>query len=638
MDQAKTNILTYGKEEDLPQGIPLQAGEINLLYEQGFIRYINWGEYEILRMINHAVRDHNWGTIPLTILEQNIHSTTDSFTITYIAEAKQGGIHVIWNCKIEGTQHSQVVFTIEGEAQSTFRRNRMGFTVLHPVTECAGTKVTITHSGETQSNHQFPRLISPHQPFLDIQAMDWTLSNGIHSKLEFSGDVFETEDQRNWIDDSYKTYCTPLALPFPVLVEKGDRVVQQIILSVSGPHEERAHSNASNTYTFKIGDHPSTLPSWGIGQSTETEKLSHRECSLIKALSFNHYQIDLKLSTPDWTSHWQRTLREVDQLEIPLELNLFFDHPSSELSHFIHVYEEAPIPLRMINVFHQQFHVTPNDILDNVIPVLRSTFPGIHIGAGTNAFFTELNRERIDPNPVDYLVYSINPQVHAFDNLSLVETLNAIPYTVRTTKEFSQGKSVHISPITFKMRWNPNATGEATTLPDQLPDDVDVRQMSLFGASWLLGCLNSLIKSPVESITFFETIGMKGIMQSGNPLYPDIFKAPINTVYPLYFIFYLLKTYKAYHCFPIIPSDKLVLTGFVFEEPAGDRSHLLLGNLTNEQITVEIPPTFHGQSGRLIDAENIESLVKAPESLTDIAPLKLQRVVSLSPYAILWTE
>jgi len=42
------------------------------------------------------------------------------------------------------------------------------------------------------------------------------------------------------------------------------------------------------------------------------------------------------------------------------------------------------------------------------------------------------------------------------------------------------------------MRWNPNATGKSIVNLEQLPTEVDVRQMSLFGASWLLGTLNSM--------------------------------------------------------------------------------------------------------------------------------------------------
>ena len=36
--------------------------------------------------------------------------------------------------------------------------------------------------------------------------------------------LFEMEDQRNWTDASYKTYGTPLALPFPAEINVGHKI------------------------------------------------------------------------------------------------------------------------------------------------------------------------------------------------------------------------------------------------------------------------------------------------------------------------------------------------------------------------------------------------------------------------------
>ena len=35
--------------------------------------------------------------------------------------------------------------------------------------------------------------------------MSYQLADGMWVDLKFEGDIFETEDQRNWIDGSYKT-------------------------------------------------------------------------------------------------------------------------------------------------------------------------------------------------------------------------------------------------------------------------------------------------------------------------------------------------------------------------------------------------------------------------------------------------
>ena len=68
------------------------------------------------------------------------------------------------------------------------------------------------------------------------------------------------------------------------------------------------------------------------------------------------------------------------------------------------------------------------------------------IVSGTNAYFTELNRERPPVPDSNLVTYSINPQVHAFDPLSLIENppsgLTKLRYTItRTSSEASAGRS-----------------------------------------------------------------------------------------------------------------------------------------------------------------------------------------------------
>ena len=53
-------------------------------------------------------------------------------------------------------------------------------------------------------------------------------------ELRFGGELFEMEDQRNWTDASYKTYCTPLHLPYPVELAAGERVIQSVTLRPLG--------------------------------------------------------------------------------------------------------------------------------------------------------------------------------------------------------------------------------------------------------------------------------------------------------------------------------------------------------------------------------------------------------------------
>ena len=626
------NIIHYGSKEDLLQKTALKAGNLNLFYENGFIRYVKFGDLEAIRMINHAVRDYNWGTISLKLFDEKIDIKERSFSIHYQAEAKQGGAHFLWKCKIEGRADSTIVFNIEGEALTNFKRNRVGFTILHPIKECEGKEVKIRDSDENIKVQIFPRLISAAQPFFNIKTMEWELG-GSKVLLEFKGDIFETEDQRNWIDASYKTYCTPLDLPFPVELKKGDKVSQVIKLSIHGISDLK--QSKTNDITFSIEEKSFSIPKIGIAQSSEIDNLSTSEIRKIKAIPFDHYQVDIKLFENGWIEKLKRAIKESEFLEFPLELSLFFDAIEVELKDFETAVKNKKVHVTSINVFNKANHVTQIETVKLVLPVLRNLFPNAIIGGGTNAFFAELNRDRISVNELDFLVYSFNPQVHAFDNDSLVETIAAQPYTVQTAKEFSQKKTIHISPITFKMRWNPNATGKALISPEQLPPEVDVRQMSLLGASWVLGTLNSLLSSEPASLTFFETVGLKGIMQAAKPLHPDQFFASAGIVYPMYFIFKIIMNHKSWDFYPIKTSQPLLLTGLAFGKKRKEASSLLLTNHSSNPISVQNTKRFSNGACITISDKNILQLMEDPTIFYDLEEEALSTTIQIPPFGIL---
>jgi hypothetical protein len=157
-----------------------------------------------------------------------------AFHVDFDVECREGAIDFFWRGSIRGDHDGTIRFTFDGEAGSAFLRNRIGFCVLHPIRECAGQPCVVEKtSGETERG-RFPDFISPHQPFLDMRAISHTVVPGVTAEVRFEGDVFEMEDQRNWIDASYKTYCTPLARPFPVKVKPGARVSQAVTLRPVG--------------------------------------------------------------------------------------------------------------------------------------------------------------------------------------------------------------------------------------------------------------------------------------------------------------------------------------------------------------------------------------------------------------------
>ena len=110
-----------------------------------------------------------------------------------------------------------------------------------------------------------------------------------------------------------------------------------------------------------------------------------------------------------------------------------------------------------------------------------------------------------------------------------METLEAQAVTVESARQFAGGLPIAVTPVTLLARFNPNATGpEPEPAPGELPAQVDVRQMSLFGANWTLGSIKYLSESGASSVTYYETTGWRGVMEttSGSPLPREIPLSP----------------------------------------------------------------------------------------------------------------
>ena len=107
----------YGKDEPLPEQIDLQAGPLNLFYEAGDLRYIKFGDKEIIRRVYVAVRDHNWDTVIPVLSNVQMDIADDSFRITYSVNNIQSNIDFFWQGMIVGKANGAITFSMDGEAR-----------------------------------------------------------------------------------------------------------------------------------------------------------------------------------------------------------------------------------------------------------------------------------------------------------------------------------------------------------------------------------------------------------------------------------------------------------------------------------------------------------------------------------------
>ena len=629
------NILYYGSKDDLPISHHLKAGPLHLLYERGLIRQIKVGSIEVIRMIYFAVRDHNWQTIDGEIQNENLEINPNSFTITFTSLHKNHNIEFLFDCRIKGSQDGNIDFKFSGQAKSSFKRNRIGFCVLHPVKECAGKEIIITEPDGKKNTGIFPVKISPHQPFINIQKMQWSPGKNISAALSFEGDIFEMEDQRNWSDASYKTYCTPLNLPFPVEINEGTSIEQKVSLSISGDRTVIVKDIPEDVLKIHSNRKGLKLPEIGIGPGSVNREFSDPECHLLDYLNFDFIRVDVELDKRGEDPRQRQMLKNAMKLGLPIHLGIhFYKDIEKELEYFDSIFHHYPIKKCLL--FSKTKICSPDDLINRVVPVLRKKYPSLCIGSGSKAYFTEFNRSRPDLNQVDFAFYSINPQVHAYDNLSLVENLQALPDTVSSCRAISQHLPIYISPITFRPRFNPDATRpESKITSGHLPPQVDPRQMSLFGAGWTLGSIRNFTFSEVASVDYFEPVGWRGIIQGDFPSsIQEKFMADSGDVFPMYFVFYWLFRLKNSAMVITESSDPLKFSALGFD--TGEGIKIMICNHTSDLLHITIDSDQSFQYVNYLDERNVLDFKKDPCRILKKSPEKLlhSNSISMLPFGL----
>ena len=610
-----------------------------MVYENGSLRHISSGGAEILRMIYSAVRDKEWLTINPQITEEKIDVQKNSFTIRYKCNYQSREINFSAAYSIEGKQDNSLIFRFEGEALNTFEKKRIGFCVLHPVEESTGKECIIQHSNYQFESLKFPDMIDPHQPFDDIRSMKW-VNNGNTCVLDFYGDVFETEDQRNWTDASFKTYCTPLEKPSPVTLQKGEKINQKIEFKLETISEPQKDINRQ----IKLVLHPeniSHIPYIGIGRSTRNAPLSDGEIKILKNLSFSHYRTDLYLFDSDWKSTAEVALTEASLLGYALEFALFFDdNAPQQATEFTGWITGKHNNIAIFDLYHRIHSPMPDYLNGSIALKLKNVCPEAKISCGTNANFAQINRNRPGSALNDLICYSIHPQEHASDNITLTENLKGQGYTVESSMKFANDKGIWISPVTMQRRFNANIENyEIQSDLSKLPSQVDSRLMSLFGACWTAGSMKYLFESGITGVTFFETVGERGIFQGDiSSQWPEAFRTVRKMIFPVFHLFnYLLKNksmkvIRSNSSFPL-KVDILALSD-------GRYLKLILLNFTQEIQNVIFSEISGKASLKQLNAETYAEASADPNWLENSVDkqISLNEEILLEPFSISFME
>ncbi len=519
---SQRNIARRGSAVPPEHPVPLRAGRLTLSYCDGALRSVMAGDVEIVRRIYVAVRDKFWNTVRPVVSDFRIQRAASSFCIEFDCRHVRPGIDFIWHGRIDGTESGALLFSMQGESRSGFEANRIGFCVLHPLNECAGKPCTVEFTNGKRAHAAFPDAISPGQPIGNMRALFMRFGAALRSELRFEGETFEMEDQRNWTDASFKTYCPPLLPTIPRRVEKGESFSQGIVVRVTGAHDRAKNTRNGRPAPLEFAGASVPLPAIGISMADSARHPGTREAELLKACRFSHVRADVSLDNQNWPTALKRAADGAARTNAPLEVALHFRKQSRFLRKDARavcmVLDARRARVERFLVFRDGEKVTFRETLSVVRKTLGTAAPAGGIVTGTNGYFVEINRHPPSLQGAAGICYSATPQVHTFDDAIVLENLDGLAPTVAAARKRFPRARIFLTPVTLRPRLNPQSPHK-----DHGPDP---RQKSLLGAVWTLGSIVRLARAGASGMTYFETTGDCGIMVRGG-----------RRVFPMYHVF-----------------------------------------------------------------------------------------------------
>ena len=554
--QSPEEILGLGTAGGAPE--ILQLGQVTARLELPAVRAVSCAGSEVIQAVLVAVRDRNWGTVPATLSRIDRDISPGKTMVRFCCTHDNDDVGFVWDGQIavraldQGT--TVMTYAMTGHATRAFLSNRVGLVLLHPLA-VAGQPLSL-RSTSGVSKSVFPAEVSPWQPFFDLTGMAYSVGDA-KVDISFEGDVFETEDQRNWTDASFKTYCPPLRLPYPRPFEAGEELSQRVVVRLASGHTpSHAAPARSAPIEIRVGSASAArVPALGLGANTVGDDEARGDVrQALRRLGPAHLHAVVEPSQPLWEQGLRRAAGTALEVGAQLQCEVVVDDVD-QLSDVARALAEAvgdpPVNLARLMLFDKTTSVTTPALVATWLPLADELRLTPEIFGGSRANFVELNRAQPPYGLLAGVTFAVNPQVHAFSNEEILQTLPVQEIVARQAISMAEGLPLHVGPVTLLQRFNPVATDKVRATGPE----TDPRQNSLWAACWALGSVSALARAGAKVLTYFETVGPRGVMSPGGEGSPS----PLG-LYPVYEVFRHLAHHRRSRLVHLETTDDNALT------------------------------------------------------------------------------
>lgn len=437
----------------------------------------------------------------------------------------------------------------------------------------------------------------------------------------------------------------PLALPWPYVLPKGETFTQSVTLTLSGKLPKPKARGAAKPIAVKLGGAAGAMPVIASGVQMREAAAAKDKADLVKNTGVKSLicQVDGRQSGIPAALKNYRALAEATGADVTLEIVIpGTGAPADELAPIAAAVKESGLKPAAVAV-------SPAADLKAVLPgsaggdgptfkeiyaAARAAFPGVTLGGGMFSYFTELNRKPPPAELLDYVTHTTCPIVHAADDISVMETLEALPYVINSAKAFTKGKPYHIGPTSIPARDNPYGAGVAANPGNGRVclTNMDPRQRGLFGAAWTLGCV-AAFAGAAASVAIGSVIGPQGMIYRKADYAQPGFDDGKAAVYPLYHVATGLAEASGAKRVAALSAAPSTIAAVAHRSKAG--TVLWLANLTSEPKKAKVEGFKGPATVQAIDLSSYGKAVADPKLLSKGGKaVRKVATVELGPYAV----
>lgn len=464
------------------------------LIGDGYIASVHCSGRELLRRIFVTVRDRNWHEVAPTRFDSTVGES--GRRIDFSARHTSELVDFEWQGTLTVSDDARHLhFSFKGKAMREMELCRLGLIVLHPPDSMIGACLTLLGPQAEQHLMVAPQ-IAPQpivnglpaamtEPFCELRIERPNFGKLI---LRFTGDLFELEDQRNWGDASFKTYCTPLRLGFPRTVTEGTVISQSVDVS----YEPASISVALQTKTQQDGAIPISITLPALGCEWRGGPLRDPD------LAWDHVYVDS-------AAHDFAQIRALMTRPTPTKFQLGFEAPEARSisAEWLALLREHRERLAGILLYGSGTGLPAVDVIECWRNELSGSIgPEVTLLAATRGYYVEFNRRVTLDAPICGVAFPLTATVHADDAETVIKNAPIIRDMADTVRHLTRSAEVALVPLAL---YYPQST-QARHFPSHLIEP------------WLASTLSHAAAVGISSITIADDVQRAVLPRAGGSM------------------------------------------------------------------------------------------------------------------------